>query len=188
MFGFYTLGAEPPKSPGASGNGGDMATAEMTDQKKVDQKEKALDTALTQIERAYGKGARSLPFLGPLVAASTASYSNSASWLPPHEPQPSDRRTQSRDRGLDPCPASQRPQLASRMSQGPKVMPPLRSNRTRPHRHMCAIACGDGVALVQQKAEGRCYVGVFGQRRPLSSIPVPTGRAYRHICAASICS
>ena len=37
-----------------------MATAQMTDrneQKKADQKQKALDTALTQIERAYGKGA-----------------------------------------------------------------------------------------------------------------------------------
>jgi recombination protein RecA len=34
-----------------------MATAEMTDQKKADQKAKALDTALTQIERSYGKGA-----------------------------------------------------------------------------------------------------------------------------------
>jgi recombination protein RecA len=34
-----------------------MATAEMTEQKKTDTKQKALDTALTQIERAYGKGA-----------------------------------------------------------------------------------------------------------------------------------
>ena len=34
-----------------------MATAEMTEQKKVDQKQKALETALTQIERSYGKGA-----------------------------------------------------------------------------------------------------------------------------------
>ena len=37
-----------------------MATAQMTDkneQKKADQKQKALDTALTQIERSYGKGA-----------------------------------------------------------------------------------------------------------------------------------
>jgi len=37
-----------------------MATAQMTDkneQKKADQKQKALDTALTQIERAFGKGA-----------------------------------------------------------------------------------------------------------------------------------
>ena len=34
-----------------------MATAEMTDQKKADQKQKSLDTALTQIERSYGKGA-----------------------------------------------------------------------------------------------------------------------------------
>jgi recombination protein RecA len=37
-----------------------MATAQMTDkseQKKSDQKQKALDTALTQIERSYGKGA-----------------------------------------------------------------------------------------------------------------------------------
>jgi recombination protein RecA len=36
-----------------------MATAQMTDkneQKKADQKQKALDTALTQIERAFGKG------------------------------------------------------------------------------------------------------------------------------------
>ncbi|MEM7415357.1 MAG: recombinase RecA [Gemmatimonadota bacterium] len=33
-----------------------MATAEMTD-KKANQKQKALDTALTQIERSYGKGA-----------------------------------------------------------------------------------------------------------------------------------
>ncbi len=34
-----------------------MATAEMIEQKKVDQKQKALETALTQIERSYGKGA-----------------------------------------------------------------------------------------------------------------------------------
>jgi recombination protein RecA len=34
-----------------------MATAEMTDQKQADQKAKALDTALAQIERSYGKGA-----------------------------------------------------------------------------------------------------------------------------------
>jgi len=34
-----------------------MATAQMSDQKKIDQKEKALDTAITQIERSYGKGA-----------------------------------------------------------------------------------------------------------------------------------
>lgn len=34
-----------------------MATAEMTDPKKTDQRKKALDTALTQIERSYGKGA-----------------------------------------------------------------------------------------------------------------------------------
>ena len=34
-----------------------MATAQMTGDKKADQKRKALDTALTQIERSYGKGA-----------------------------------------------------------------------------------------------------------------------------------
>ena len=34
-----------------------MATAEMTHEKKAEQKEKALDTALTQIERSFGKGA-----------------------------------------------------------------------------------------------------------------------------------
>ena len=34
-----------------------MPTAQMSDQKKTDQKQKALDTALTQIERSYGKGA-----------------------------------------------------------------------------------------------------------------------------------
>ena len=34
-----------------------MATAEMTDKKNVEQRQKALDTALTQIERSYGKGA-----------------------------------------------------------------------------------------------------------------------------------
>jgi recombination protein RecA len=34
-----------------------MTTAQMSDQKKTDQKQKALDTALTQIERSYGKGA-----------------------------------------------------------------------------------------------------------------------------------
>ena len=34
-----------------------MATAEMTDKKAANQKQKALDTALTQIERSYGKGA-----------------------------------------------------------------------------------------------------------------------------------
>ena len=36
-----------------------MATAQMTDkseQKKSDQTQKALDTALTQIERSYGQG------------------------------------------------------------------------------------------------------------------------------------
>ena len=39
-----------------------MTTAQMTDNnkkadsKKVDQKQKALETALTQIERSYGKG------------------------------------------------------------------------------------------------------------------------------------
>jgi recombination protein RecA len=34
-----------------------MTTAQMTEKKKPDQKQKALDTALTQIERSYGKGA-----------------------------------------------------------------------------------------------------------------------------------
>lgn len=34
-----------------------MATAEMTDEKNTAQRQKALDTALTQIERSYGKGA-----------------------------------------------------------------------------------------------------------------------------------
>ena len=34
-----------------------MATAETVDQKQVEQKRKALDTAITQIERSYGKGA-----------------------------------------------------------------------------------------------------------------------------------
>ncbi|HSH75051.1 MAG TPA: recombinase RecA, partial [Longimicrobiales bacterium] len=34
-----------------------MATAQMSEEKKVEQKQKALDTALTQIERSYGKGA-----------------------------------------------------------------------------------------------------------------------------------
>ena len=34
-----------------------MATAQMIDEKAAKQKEKALDTALTQIERSYGKGA-----------------------------------------------------------------------------------------------------------------------------------
>ena len=37
-----------------------MATAQMTDQdlkKKTAQNQKALDTAITQIERSYGKGA-----------------------------------------------------------------------------------------------------------------------------------
>jgi recombination protein RecA len=34
-----------------------MATAQATDKKALEQKEKALDTALTQIERSYGKGA-----------------------------------------------------------------------------------------------------------------------------------
>lgn len=33
-----------------------MATAQMTDQKTTEQKQKALDTALTQIERSFGKG------------------------------------------------------------------------------------------------------------------------------------
>jgi recombination protein RecA len=34
-----------------------MATAEMSDQKQAEQKQKALSTAITQIERSYGKGA-----------------------------------------------------------------------------------------------------------------------------------
>jgi recombination protein RecA len=34
-----------------------MATAQMSDSKKTEQKQKALETALTQIERSYGKGA-----------------------------------------------------------------------------------------------------------------------------------
>ncbi len=34
-----------------------LATAEMSEKKAADQKKKALDTALTQIERSYGKGA-----------------------------------------------------------------------------------------------------------------------------------
>ena len=34
-----------------------MATAQMTDDKQAEQKQKALETALTQIERSYGKGA-----------------------------------------------------------------------------------------------------------------------------------
>ena len=42
---------------GTKGYGGEMATAEMTEQKRADQKQKALDTAITQIERSYGKGA-----------------------------------------------------------------------------------------------------------------------------------
>ncbi len=34
-----------------------MATAQMSDEKKAEQKQKSLETALTQIERSYGKGA-----------------------------------------------------------------------------------------------------------------------------------
>ena len=50
-----------------------MATAQMTDQdvkKKATQNQKALDTAITQIERSYGKGAimpRDGDLLGPDV-------------------------------------------------------------------------------------------------------------------------
>lgn len=51
-----------PLEAGSHEDGEDMATAQMTDQdlkKKTakNQKEKALDTAITQIERSYGKGA-----------------------------------------------------------------------------------------------------------------------------------
>jgi hypothetical protein len=42
-----------------------MATAQMIDEKAAKQKEKALDTALTQIERSYGKGAGSPPSSTP---------------------------------------------------------------------------------------------------------------------------
>jgi recombination protein RecA len=53
------MGADDPEG---ARNGGDMATAQasnqkVSDEKKSDQKRKALDTALTQIERSYGKGA-----------------------------------------------------------------------------------------------------------------------------------
>ena len=44
---------------GSHEDGEDMATAQMTDQdlkKKTAQNQKALDTAITQIERSYGKG------------------------------------------------------------------------------------------------------------------------------------
>ncbi len=49
-----------PLESGSHEDGEDMATAQMTDQdlkKKTAQNQKALDTALTQIERSYGKGA-----------------------------------------------------------------------------------------------------------------------------------
>ena len=49
-----------PLEAGSHEDGEDMATAQMTDQdlkKKTAQNQKALDTALTQIERSYGKGA-----------------------------------------------------------------------------------------------------------------------------------
>jgi len=49
-----------PSEAGSHEDGEDMATAQMTDQdlkKKTAQNQKALDTALTQIERSYGKGA-----------------------------------------------------------------------------------------------------------------------------------
>ncbi len=49
-----------PSEAGSHEDGEDMATAQMTDQdlkKKTAQNQKALDTAITQIERSYGKGA-----------------------------------------------------------------------------------------------------------------------------------
>ena len=49
-----------PLEPGSHEDGEDMATAQMTDQdpkKKTAKNQKALDTAITQIERSYGKGA-----------------------------------------------------------------------------------------------------------------------------------
>ena len=49
-----------PSEAGSHEDGEDMATAQMTDQdlkKKTVQNQKALDTAITQIERSYGKGA-----------------------------------------------------------------------------------------------------------------------------------
>ena len=49
-----------PLEAGSHEDGEDMATAQMTDQdlkKKTAKNEKALDTAITQIERSYGKGA-----------------------------------------------------------------------------------------------------------------------------------
>jgi len=49
-----------PLEAGSHEDGEDMATAQMTDQdlkKKTAQNQKALDTAITQIERSYGKGA-----------------------------------------------------------------------------------------------------------------------------------
>ena len=48
-----------PSEAGSHEDGEDMATAQMTDQdlkKKTAQNQKALDTAITQIERSYGKG------------------------------------------------------------------------------------------------------------------------------------
>ena len=48
-----------PSEVGSHEDGEDMATAQMTDQdlkKKTAQNQKALDTAITQIERSYGKG------------------------------------------------------------------------------------------------------------------------------------
>lgn len=56
LFGFPTLWLDGLGAAELDGHGGEMATAEMTD-KKANQKQKALDTALTQIERSYGKGA-----------------------------------------------------------------------------------------------------------------------------------
>ena len=49
-----------PSEAGSHEDGEDMATAQMTDQdlkKKTAQNQQALDTAITQIERSYGKGA-----------------------------------------------------------------------------------------------------------------------------------
>jgi recombination protein RecA len=49
-----------PLEAGSHEDGEDMATAQMTDQdpkKKTAKNQKALDTAITQIERSYGKGA-----------------------------------------------------------------------------------------------------------------------------------
>ena len=66
-----------PLEVGSHEDGEHMATAQMTDQdvkKKATQNQKALDTAITQIERSYGKGA--------IMRMGEVSFANSIEAIP----------------------------------------------------------------------------------------------------------